>query len=628
MSCTVVQIDEPRNEGEKEMMNFLSRLPEDEFLVFRELKVDSTFYQKTKGLEQRHPDFVVVGKGIGIVSIEVKDWNLVENQYVWKDQYKIEKTNRHGETVRLDNPVHQSETYLHALKELVGEMKESPWVTSVVAFPRLTWTQFRNQVANEKVFENPQSKFYLDPDRTIFKNEMTDHILNPERVLKRVAQAHSGFSRPSGKAVYQAKDRLLPSSFRIGDYRERQESKETLKMLTEEQREWVFGLDGEEHYLLDVAGSGKTNCLISKALHIVDTADDVGDLHILLTTYSPDLARNVEEIYKHKLASRKEKERYDRSITIKSLRAFRELVLEDAYGADALEEQRADRSIDEYRTWLQTESNEVVGENYERWAVFSHVFVDEVQDLDDQDLMLLSLINRGQQYFFVGDFGQRIYEREQNFETIGIDPDLAELPKTYQMHRTPKYIAKLATRFVTGDRRLAREFEKKGYVQDPEFANPSTRRPELEWQRNPVQATTERIQRLLRGGPSGVVYRPGEIMVITTADRVNDQNEALKAADVPCGAGTESVEVVDFWHAKGLETEVVFVHGIEALYQESKNKALFGGVQAKKKSKRRLRRILYVALTRSLEQLVVYYEDRTLPVIDELLAIAKEIDSE
>lgn len=610
------------------MLNFLSRLPEDDFLVFQELKVDSTFHQKTKGLEQRQPDFVVVGEDVGIVSVEVKDWNLTQNQYIWKDQYKIKKRSRHGETITLDNPVHQAETYLYALKELVGDLNDPPWVTSVVAFPRVTWTQFRNQVANEDVFQNDQSKFYLDPERTIFKDEMTDNLLDPQRVLERVAHAHPGFQRPSGKAIYEAKEHLLPSSFRIGDYRERQESKQKLKMLTEEQQEWVFGLDSDEHYLLDVAGSGKTNCLISKALHIVDTADDVEEVQILLTTYSPDLANNIEQIYKHKLASRKEKERYDRSITVKSLRGLRELVLREAYGEDALGQKRGELSLDEYRTWLQEESNQVIGENYERWAVFSHVFVDEIQDLDDKDLMLLALINSGRQYFFVGDFGQRIYEREQNFQKIGVDPDLADLPKTYQMHRTPKYIAELATRFVTGDRRLAREFEKKGYVQDPKFANPSTQRPELEQQTDPIQSTTQRAQRLLQGGPSGVVYRPEEIMVITTADQVDTQRESLAAADISTESKTGSVDIVDFWQAKGLESEVVFVHGIEDLYQDSKNEALFSGIQEKKRSERRLRRIVYVALTRSLEQLILYYKDRNMPVIGELLSIAQEIDGE
>lgn len=625
MSQHVVQIEDPKNRGEREMLNFLTRLPEEEYLVFQELKLDSSFHQKTKGLKQRQPDFVVVGRDTGVLSIEVKDWNLVENQYVWRDQREIKKIDRHGNDVILDNPVHQAQTYRYALEDLLDDLHERPWITSVVAFPRLTWTQFRNQVENKEVFDSPQSRFYLDPDRTIFKDEMSEHIRNPERVLKQVVQVDDRFRRSSGEAVYESKEKLLPSSFRIGDYKQRQEEKQELKMLTEKQCEWVFGLEGDENYLLDVAGSGKTNCLISKALHIVDTADDPSDIHILLTTYSPDLTQNIQQIYNHKLASRDEKRRYNESITIKSLQALKELVLRRAYGLEDLGEERADRSFSEYRNWLQEEALQAIAENHEDWAIFSHIFVDEVQDLDGRDLVLLSLINEGESYFFVGDFGQRIYDREQDFESIQIDPDKAELPKTYQMHRTPKNIAKLATRFVTGDRRLEREFEQKGYTDTPEFPNQSEQLPELEYQTDPVQATTERIKSLLRGGPSGAVYRTDEIMVITTADRVEAQRESLEEEEIDVG-GEDGVEVVDFWQAKGLEMEAVFVHGIEDFYRTSQNETLFGGTKEKKKNSRRLRRILYVALTRPLERLTIYYEDQNQSAIDELLTIASDVE--
>jgi len=126
MSQHVVQIEDPKNRGEREMLNFLTRLPEEEYLVFQELKLDSSFHQKTKGLKQRQPDFVVVGRDTGVLSIEVKDWNLVENQYVWRDQREIKKIDRHGNDVILDNPVHQAQTYRYALEDLLDDLHERP----------------------------------------------------------------------------------------------------------------------------------------------------------------------------------------------------------------------------------------------------------------------------------------------------------------------------------------------------------------------------------------------------------------------------------------------------------------------------------------------------------------------
>jgi superfamily I DNA/RNA helicase len=114
-------------------------------------------------------------------------------------------------------------------------------------------------------------------------------------------------------------------------------------------------------------------------------------------------------------------------------------------------------------------------------------------------------------------------------------------------------------------------------------------------------------------------------MVITTADRVEAQREALEEKEIDVG-GEDGVEVVDFWQAKGLEMEAVFVYGIEDLYRTSQNEMLFGGTKEKKKSRRRLRRIIYVALTRPLEQLIIYYEDQNQSAIDELLTIASDIE--
>jgi superfamily I DNA/RNA helicase len=83
--------------------------------------------------------------------------------------------------------------------------------------------------------------------------------------------------------------------------------------------------------------------------------------------------------------------------------------------------------------------------------------------------------------------------------------------------------------------------------------------------------------------------------------------------------------VVDFREAKGLEKEVVIVHGIEELYRKSENEMLFGDSTAYRKTKRRLRRILYVALTRALEKLFLFYHDGQMPVIRELIELSDRI---
>jgi hypothetical protein len=90
--------------------------------------------------------------------------------------------------------------------------------------------------------------------------------------LEKIVRLHRYFL-PSTPAQAEAANRkLLPPLYRIGDYTKRQAAQQRLKKLTQEQLEWIFNQDPRKNYLLDVAGSGKTNALISKALYLVGQA--------------------------------------------------------------------------------------------------------------------------------------------------------------------------------------------------------------------------------------------------------------------------------------------------------------------------------------------------------------------
>lgn len=619
MECQLFQIDDPTNDGERDVLNVLKRLPTG-YTIYRELKLDSSRRQKEAGIQKRQPDFVVVAEDVSVVAIEVKNWNLRRNEYRWLDQHNVERVDSNGNVTEITNPIHQADTYKYALMDQVDDV----FVSSLVAFPRITRNHFHNRVANRDLFNNPNTRFYLDPNRTIFKDQMDRYFMEPEGLLREMIRRDERFFRSSGKAIYQAKERLLPSKFRIGDYAERKAIREEIKALTQQQQEWVFDLSSESGYLLDMAGSGKTNCLISKALHLVDAKADSERLNILITTYNDALVENIERIFEHKMYSRDEQRNYRRYIDIKGVDALKEAVVKQGYDVEDLSEYRAEKSPETYRKWLQEEAINLVFQLYDDWNLYTHVFVDEIQDLDTSDLQFLSVLNEGQEFFFVGDFGQKIYERKQSFTEAGISIDHIDLPKSYQMHRMPQHIARFATEVVWNDDRLSREFKEAGYKKKPAFPNKSEQLPELERTHDPIRATVERIQDLQIGGSSGIAYRPDNIMVITTASAIETQREALEEVGVST-TDSDGVRVVDFREAKGLEKEVVIVHGIEELYRESENGMLFGDSLAYRKTKRRLRRILYVALTRPLEQLIVFYHDGQMPVIRELVELANRI---
>ena len=167
MKCQLIQTTKiaDNNKAEKEMLGFLRNLPETAFL-YREFKLTPAYYEQTKEIEEQRPDFVIVDRQLGLISVEVKDWNLTANTYEWVNQYKIKKVGPGGKEDLLDNPVEQTSRYFHGFKELITSQGGDIYVSSFLAFPRLSRAEFLNKFANINLFQNPQSKFFINMEKT------------------------------------------------------------------------------------------------------------------------------------------------------------------------------------------------------------------------------------------------------------------------------------------------------------------------------------------------------------------------------------------------------------------------------------------------------------------------------
>ena len=51
MECQLFQIDDPTNDGERDVLNVLKRLPSG-YTIYRELKLDSSRRQKEAGIQK------------------------------------------------------------------------------------------------------------------------------------------------------------------------------------------------------------------------------------------------------------------------------------------------------------------------------------------------------------------------------------------------------------------------------------------------------------------------------------------------------------------------------------------------------------------------------------------------
>ena len=192
------------------------------------------------------------------------------------------------------------------------------------------------------------------------------------------------------------------------------------------------------------------------------------------------------------------------------------------------------------------------------------------------------------------------------------------------MFRTPRYIAELATRFILGDPLARSEFAQLGYTESFKYPNKLKNTAEVLHAEHPAQEVADRARAFL-----DTTYSEEDILVITSAERLQQIEDALRAQGVRCVLGElehgTAVSLVDFMGVKGLEKEIVLLAGIEDLYDRSKPQGMFEDEDRRYQKELLSRRKVYVALTRPLEQLIIYYQDPNNRFVSELLDINNEI---
>jgi superfamily I DNA/RNA helicase len=309
-------------------------------------------------------------------------------------------------------------------------------------------------------------------------------------------------------------------------------------------------------------------------------------------------------------------QRYKQNITIQSVPNLLERVLIVLYQSEEVEDARQYET--DYEAWVRSNVKEILAMEPDRFRVFDAVYIDEIQDFDNYFLLVLDHFLKGKRFFFVGDIGQKIFERSYDLQRLGIIPHRIELPKSYQMYRTPKYIGKLAVSFVLRDAYCRQDFEEHGYKGNFQYPNNLDNVAEILKSNKQAEDIYVRIQVFLNRH-----YIEDDILVIASSHVLNEVQSLLNQNNIPWVEGEPEnygyVALVEFQDAKGLEREIVFVAGIEELYERTKPNGLFWEEGLKITREGLSRRMIYVAITRTIEQLIIYYKDPTNIFISDLL---------
>jgi hypothetical protein len=493
MSAQIIHYDVPFSRdgvrAEKKMLEFLKSLPSD-CTVVRECKLIPSFYKKVGGSIQDQPDFIVVGPEIGVVVLEVKDWNIHKNRYEFIDQRKVQKISMDGNKEELGNPSDQADEYRYAVSELLKnpQVGNGLWVSSFVAFPCLIRAEFENRCEGIRK-DNPQQGFIFDPYRTLFLDELNAYRDSPLELLQRYVEEDLKAHRRSivtytQQQVNAVLSRLVPAEFLVGGLPDYADAENKLATLDKEQREWAFKLT-EKTYLSDVAGSGKTNVLLSRAIYWAKQHITTGGCRILVVTYSKPLREELKRIFQAKIRMDLDKSYYEQSIDIWDVISLMEEVVKAGMGSLSFEAWRTQQLSSSQENGyieeaLPAKCFDLIDARKNQYQIYDYLLIDEVQDFSTWFLYVtMSLLKNRENIFTVGDIGQKLFDRELEWGEFDIVRQRVEIQSRFLMYRSPQPVAKLAWKFLISDGFLLQDLKEDGYKTDIKPKSPFMSKPML-----------------------------------------------------------------------------------------------------------------------------------------------------
>lgn len=257
---------------------------------------------------------------------------------------------------------------------------------------------------------------------------------------------------------------------------------------------------------------------------------------------------------------------------------------------------------------------------------FTHVVVDEAQDLGVAELRMLAALAPGapDALFFAGDLGQRIFVPPFSWKALGID--VRGRSTTLKVnYRTSHQIRQ------TADRLLARTVRDADGLEDDRMGTVSTFNgptPEVKTSSSPVEeiaAIAATMREMIAAG-----FEPADIGVFVRSDA-----ELPRGRQAIAGAGAATLELSEraedrsgkislgtMHLAKGLEFKAVVVMACDANVLPSASRIEAAGDEAELEDVFQTERhLLYVACTRARDRLIVSGVKPVSEFLDDLASI-------
>jgi hypothetical protein len=595
---------EEATEGEKRVFRFLKEAarPHKDFICW---------YEPLIGRSGAEPDFILFGKKLGLLVIEVKDW--ISRQIISCDPHRF--------TVRISekaeqktNPDRQARGYMISLKERLSEIPEflsnEPRYKGNVKIPIGRMVVYPN-ISREDYAES-RFKWFMESERTLLKDdldatgEMTCDI-SGNKFRKRISKA---FPFPFEGLAQKEIEKLslvlwpeakieLPPRLGIGKARFQKE----VLALDDAQARLALKLGSGHQIIKGPPGSGKTLVLSHRCCHLCRYRPEIK--RILLVCYNIALVSYLKRLIQEKGIG----------LSNNGVQVFHFYELCSRILGETV---RYENEDNDYYDLVTLEALEKVNCGESQVQPFDAILVDEGQDFGEDMLrVLISLLKPGGDLVICLDSYQDLYRKKFSWKSLGIQAG-GRTRHLKRVYRNTIEIFGFTQMFIGEMPKIEKQFALLPF----DFAFHG-KRPELRRFKNHEESDEFLIRDLSSCIASGE-YKRSEIAIIYDdkvygPDRFAYDNRELpmrilnklQLAGIPCAwisqdvrskemydVTTDRVSLISIHSSKGLDFDLVYLTGIDHIKPTNENR-------------KGLISLLYVAMTRAKYRLVIPYVKET-----------------
>jgi len=595
---------EEATEGEKRVFRFIRE-------AARPHKDYVCWYGPPIGSPGKEPDFILFGKKLGLLVIEVKDWTARQIVSYNPHQFTILVS---GKTEKKTNPDKQAKGYVNTLKERLTQIPEflsdrteykgklKIPIGRMVVFPNI----FRHEYADSKF------KWFIESERSLFQDDLdpAGEILCDTSGRKFQTRIARVFPFPFEGLSQKEREKLcfilwpeakidLPHRPGSGKIRFERE----VAALDESQARPALHLGPGHQIIKGPPGSGKTLVLLHRCRHLHKYHPKVKK--ILLVCYNIALVGYLKRLLQEK----------GLGIGTEGIevRHFYELC------ARVLGEPiHFENEDSEYYDLVTRETLEKVLNGRSPIGPFDAILVDEGQDFDGEMLkILLNLIRPGGDFVICLDTYQDLYRRGSSWKSLGIKAS-GRTRHLKRVYRNTVEIFDATQRFIGERRRTERQLallpDDLVFHGDSPEIRPFKDLEEIEaFLVDDLKKSTERdgykrseiavIYDDKVYGPSRFAYDNRALpMRILNRLQISGIPAAWVSQDVRSkemyDVTTDRVSLISIHSAKGLDFDLVYLVGIDHIHPTDA-------------TRENLISLIYVAMTRAKYRLVIPYVEET-----------------